>query len=69
MNVGEQNPNLGGTGVKSISEILTERSSAHSPDHRPEKPFLPGKQFLPGSPATREAKPSPKISGGDPILT
>ena len=64
------NPNGGSKGADSaISKLVPKNVSVTSPDHQPSNEALSGGKFLAGSPAGREAKPRPKIDGGDPILT
>jgi hypothetical protein len=66
----KNNPNGGSKGADSaISKLVPENVSVTSPDHQPENRALAGKTFLGGSPAGREAKPQPKIDGGNPILS
>lgn len=65
----KNNPNGGATGDSSISKIVPSKVSVTSPDHSPDNRALGGPKFLAGSPKGREAKPQPKIDGGDPILT
>lgn len=63
------NPNGGGKGDSSMSQIVPSKVTVASPDNQPSVSPLGGPSFLPGNPAGREANPKPKVVGGNPILT
>lgn len=67
MSRNKNNPNLGGAGIghgsSAIAEIVPEKVIVSDPDLTPPHSKLPGATFEPGSPAGREAKPSPHADG------
>lgn len=63
MNVGQQNPNTGGVGSSSISEIVPKKVVVASPDHAPVQKPNAGAQYMDESPAGSEAQPHGRNSG------
>lgn len=69
MNVGNQNPNTGGSGSSNaISEIVPDKVDVTSPDNQSLNPKQGGPTFEPGSPAGREAKPKPHHDGFKSVI-
>lgn len=67
MNVGEQNPNKGGVGSSSISEIVTKKVSVASPDNAPVQKPNSGGQYMDASPQGSEAQPHGANHGFDDV--